>query len=41
MVRPWNAPSAAITLVRPVSRLIFSAASFASAPELTNSTLPL
>jgi hypothetical protein len=39
IVRPWNAPSQATILLRPVSRDSFSAASTASAPELQNSTL--
>ena len=34
MVRPWKAPSAATTPVRPVRRAILNAASLASAPEL-------
>ena len=38
MVRPWNAPSAAMILGRPVSRAILNAASLASAPELQNNT---
>ena len=38
MVRPWKAPSAATTLVRPVRRASLIAASLASAPELAKNT---
>jgi len=34
MVRPWNPPSVEMILVRPVSREILNAASWASVPEL-------
>ncbi|SHU71775.1 Uncharacterised protein [Mycobacteroides abscessus subsp. abscessus] len=40
MVRPWKAPSAATTLVRPVRRVSLKAASLASVPELQRKTLP-
>ena len=40
MVRPWKAPSAATTWVRPVRRVSLNAASLASAPELVKKTLP-
>ncbi len=40
MVRPWNPPWVATSLARPVSRAILNAVSFASAPELQNSTRP-
>jgi hypothetical protein len=40
MVRPWNAPSAATTVGRPVRRAILKAASFASAPLLAKNTRP-
>ena len=40
MVRPWKAPSAATTWVRPVRRVSLKAASLASAPELVKNTLP-
>ena len=40
MVRPWKAPSAATTWVRPVRRVSLNAASLASAPELAKNTLP-
>ncbi len=38
MVRPWKAPSAATTRVRPVRRVILNAASRASAPLLHRNT---
>ena len=38
IVRPWNPLSAAIILVRPVSRANLNAASLASAPELHRNT---
>jgi hypothetical protein len=41
IVRPWNAPAQATSLVRPVSRVSLSAASTASAPELQNKTFPV
>ena len=37
--RPWKAPSVAMILVRPVSRVILNAASLASVPELVKNTL--
>ena len=40
MVRPWNAPSAAMIRGRPVRRAILNAASLASAPELQKITRP-
>ena len=40
IVRPWNAPSAAMIRGRPVSRAILNAASLASAPELQKITRP-
>ena len=40
MVRPWKAPSAATTWVRPVRRVSLNAASLASVPELVKKTLP-
>ena len=36
--RPWNAPSVAMILVRPVIRVILNAASLASVPELVKNT---
>ena len=36
--RPWNAPSVAMILVRPVARVILNAASLASVPELVKKT---
>ena len=39
--RPWNAPSHAMILVRPVSRVILKAASLASVPELVKNTRPV
>ncbi len=38
MVRPWKAPWAATSLVRPVSRVSLKATSLASAPELQKNT---
>ena len=38
IVRPWKAPWAATSFVRPVSRVILKATSLASVPELQKNT---
>ena len=37
-MRPWNAPSVEMILVRPVALVILNAASLASVPELVKNT---